>query len=452
MNKILGIIVLSLLMSGNAYANINSFNKWLYNNGHYELVEKIEKEICKSLDKGDPKYNTNLCHLDFYKNNLDIKLYKGSWKVPYEQNPNRDTLIYYNYKNLFSHFNGDSNTYQFNRYEVKPNDKPYEFNFNKRKDKFVEKQMQKKALLSYLYFQNNEILIDEISPKNRFGDFVDNETKLRSNSVGKSMVSYVLGHAICEGYIEGIDSTINNWPAISNTLYEGQKIIDLLNMRAGDQKYVNDRGIVKMSGFDTDIKSISNTMNMVFKNSKKSKSKYNYNQLVTYIIFNYILHKTGDDFQKILNKTFQKAKIKNSIYFNKLKEQTKNGNASNMFFASRYDYLRIAKAIMEDYQNDTCVGKYLKEIHERRIKKNVKDTNFEEPGYGSTSTYGGQFHMDYPGLKNRVIFGMSGYGGQAILIDVENSRIVVVNSIHYNNTKYKYNVKKLLIDPIKKGK
>ena len=452
MNKILGIIVLSLLMSGNAYASINSFNKWLYDNGHYELVEKIEKEICKSLDKGDPKYNTNLCHLDFYKNNLDIKLYKGSWKVPYEQNPNRDTLIYYNYKNLFSHFNGDSNTYQFNRYEVKPNDKPYEFNFNKRKDKFVEKQMQKKALLSYLYFQNNEILIDEISPKNRFGDFVDNETKLRSNSVGKSMVSYVLGHAICEGYIEGIDSTINNWPAISNTLYEGQKIIDLLNMRAGDQKYVNDRGIVKMSGFDTDIKSISNTMNMVFRNSKKSKSKYNYNQLVTYIIFNYILHKTGDDFQKILNKTFQKAKIKNSIYFNRLKEQTKNGNASNMFFASRYDYLRIAKAIMEDYQNDTCVGKYLKEIHERRIKKNVKDTNFEEPGYGSTSTYGGQFHMDYPGLKNRVIFGMSGYGGQAILIDVENSRIVVVNSIHYNNTKYKYNVKKLLIDPIKKGK
>ena len=452
MNKILGIIVLSLLMSGNAYASINSFNKWLYDNGHYELVEKIEKEICKSLDKGDPKYNTNLCHLDFYKNNLDIKLYKGSWKVPYEQNPNRDTLIYYNYKNLFSHFNGDSNTYQFNRYEVKPNDKPYEFNFNKRKDKFVEKQMQKKALLSYLYFQNNEILIDEISPKNRFGDFVDNETKLRSNSVGKSMVSYVLGHAICEGYIEGIDSTINNWPAISNTLYEGQKIIDLLNMRAGDQKYVNDRGIVKMSGFDTDIKSISNTMNMVFRNSKKSKSKYNYNQLVTYIIFNYILHKTGNDFQKILNKTFQKAKIKNSIYFNRLKEQTKNGNASNMFFASRYDYLRIAKAIMEDYQNDTCVGKYLKEIHERRIKKNVKDTNFEEPGYGSTSTYGGQFHMDYPGLKNRVIFGMSGYGGQAILIDVENSRIVVVNSIHYNNTKYKYNVKKLLIDPIKKGK
>jgi hypothetical protein len=60
--------------------------------------------------------------------------------------------------------------------------------------------------------------------------------------------------------------------------------------------------------------------------------------------------------------------------------------------------------------------------------------------------------MDYPGLKDRVVFGFGGYGGNAILIDVENSRIVVLNSLHYNNKRYKYNVKKLLIDPIKKGK
>ena len=60
--------------------------------------------------------------------------------------------------------------------------------------------------------------------------------------------------------------------------------------------------------------------------------------------------------------------------------------------------------------------------------------------------------MDYPGLIDRVVFGMGGYGGQAILIDMENSRIVVLNSLHYNNSKFKYSVKKLLIDPIKIGK
>ena len=49
--------------------------------------------------------------------------------------------------------------------------------------------------------------------------------------------------------------------------------------------------------------------------------------------------------------------------------------------------------------------------------------------------------MDLPGLKDNVVFMMNGYGGNVILIDMENSRILVVNSLHYNNKKYKYNHK-----------
>ena len=107
--------------------------------------------------------------------------------------------------------------------------------------------------------------------------------------------------------------------------------------------------------------------------------------------------------------------------------------------------------MMDDYQNDTCVGNYLKEIHKRRIPKNLGGDK-DEPEFNLTYTYGGQFHFDYPGLKNRVVFGLGGRGGNAILIDVENSIIVVINSIQYNDGKYKYNVKKLLIDPIKNGR
>ena len=57
-------------------------------------------------------------------------------------------------------------------------------------------------------------------------------------SVGKTMVSYVMGHAICKGYIDSIDSTIGDWSLVNNTLYQDQKIIDLLNMSAGDQKFL----------------------------------------------------------------------------------------------------------------------------------------------------------------------------------------------------------------------
>ena len=35
--------------------------------------------------------------------------------------------------------------------------------------------------------------------------------------------------------------------------------------------------------------------------------------------------------------------------------------------------------------------------------------------------------------------------------EMENSRIVVLNSQHFNNDRFKYSIKKLLIGPIKKG-
>ena len=70
--------------------------------------------------------------------------------------------------------------------------------------------MKTKGILSYLYYQDGEVLIDEFSPKERLGEFLDNETKFYSMSMSKSLVSYMLGHAICDGYIDGVDTRIND--------------------------------------------------------------------------------------------------------------------------------------------------------------------------------------------------------------------------------------------------
>ena len=40
---------------------------------------------------------------------------------------------------------------------------------------------------------------------------------LRSNSIGKSMVGYLAGHAICSGYIDSLDTRLNDWPLLENT-------------------------------------------------------------------------------------------------------------------------------------------------------------------------------------------------------------------------------------------
>ena len=156
---------------------------------------------------------------------------------------------------------------------------------------------------------------------------------------------------------------------------------------------------------------------------------------------NYVIHKTDDDWQKLLNKVFtEHVKVKNSVYFTKTPkvgryeklvgyEQT--GRYS--FYATRYDYLRIAKTIMEDWNNDTCVGKYLKTIYDRRIDKNDNDNPHDYRDIATASKrYGGQFYFDFVGLENREIIGLSGFAGQNILIDTDEEKIVVVNSKYRN--------------------
>jgi len=124
--------------------------------------------------------------------------------------------------------------------------------------------------------------------------------------------------------------------------------------------------------------------------------------------------------------------------------------------ATRYDYLRIAKAMMDDWQNETCEGKYLKEIYKRRVSKNrsherwdSSDRKWGKANFGVLSTrYGGQFHTDVIGLWNRNILVLNGANGQQIVIDMDNSRIVVINAGKSNN----YDSYKLGFEPIKFGR
>ena len=456
MKKLLGIVVLGLLLaSSNLFAEtesskLNKFNQWLSENGYHQYINLEQNPVCKEEPKYSQAWYLQNCDKFQGSNNLNIKINNkelSATNIAYHSNPNRHTLIYYLWK--YSYRDRSSHLKEF-----KPTNNSYDFKFNLIEDKFLKKQMKTKGILSYLYYQDGEVLIDEFSPKERLGEFLNNETKFYSMSMGKSVTSYILGHAICDGYIDGVDARVNDWPVIKDSLYHDQKLINFLNMNTGDQKYIDEfeDGTSALGAYeDRDIES---TMRLHFrnKNTKKSKDIYNYNGFVTQLILNYIKFKTGEDYDKFYSKVFNdKVKIKHSILYGFTSHQEENGNGHPNISATRFDYLRIAKAIMDDYQNDTCVGKYLKEIYKRRIPKNLNEER-NEPLFGRSESYGGQFHMDYPGLKNKIVFGMNGYGGQAILIDMENSRIVVLNSLHYNNTKYKYNHKKLLIDPIKKGR
>ena len=101
-------------------------------------------------------------------------------------------------------------------------------------------------MISYLLFEDNKIKIDEENLPNYIKS---NNGIMPSHSVGKSLVSYVLGHAICEGYIDSINITLDDWSVLDGTLYKGQKLIDILNMRAGDQKLLEKENLILITKF-----------------------------------------------------------------------------------------------------------------------------------------------------------------------------------------------------------
>ena len=333
----------------------------------------------------------------------------------------------------------------------------YKFQSDLREDKDVLKEFKNNkntGIISYLLFENDRIVIDVADiPRFVSSGEVIIDGLLPSHSMGKSLVSYVTGHAICEGYIDSVNVKLNDWPLIKDTLYEDAVLLDLLNMKGGDQKWVGERRNI---GSDNRIKGEKpeenvNVIGLVkvkdkyLRGTEKSKLIYNYSALTTNVIMNYVKHKAGDNWDKLLHKVFNEhVKVKNNVQFQKSRRYGDFVSARYSFYADRYDYLRIAKTMMEDWHNDTCAGKYLKTIYENRIKKKDNVKHATDVGL-YTKSYGGQIHFDIFGIKKeRKIIGLSGFAGQNILIDLDNKRIIVVSSLYRN-----YDWKKIVYKKIK---
>tara|TARA_Y100000385_G_scaffold132684_1_gene137894 strand:+ start:49 stop:1221 length:1173 start_codon:yes stop_codon:yes gene_type:complete len=329
--------------------------------------------------------------------------------------------------------------------------------------KFVEKQMKnrkKTGLVNYVLFENGKIVIDQ---NNYNEEIIKNNGLLRSNSMGKSLVAYVVGHGICKGYIDSVNVKLSDWKILNNTLYADNTMLQILNMTAGDHKFVGQRnygnnpvssdGSIKGSKKNMIQKnSVAQNMNLYFRGTKKKKenSPYNYSAMTTHVAINYLISKfeNAQEYEKFLTEIFRDhVGIKDRVSFQKTSWSSADfneGNSRFTFFATSHDYLRIGIQIVEDYNSDSCIGDYLRTLYKNRITKN-NGYGFKAWQSGAyTKQYGGQFHMSFVGLEDRVIFAMDGRGGQQFVMDMENGRIVLVNSVDQH-----YDWKKLVLNVIK---
>ena len=148
----------------------------------------------------------------------------------------------------------------------------YEFEFdlqNNELSRIVDEQIsdKKTGLVSYILFENNKILVDQ----NRKSKY--KRGYYPSHSVGKSLVSLVAGYALCNGYINHTVFDRIDYPTVADTLYENQKLINLLNMQAGDDAIIGDRiygkdNRIKGKGQNVNSMPIKKVMKKYFKGKK----------------------------------------------------------------------------------------------------------------------------------------------------------------------------------------
>jgi len=297
-------------------------------------------------------------------------------------------------------------------------------------------------LFSYLYYEKGTIKYNGRSKDGRFKTNIDDAIPFASHSTGKSINSYIVGHAICDGYISGLDEVIN-WPMMSRTLYQGQRLRNLLNMSAGD-KHIVDEGSTRVNGSKTHHRDMGlDTIAAMLEGTEKRGDAVFYSNFLADVIANYVVFKAGNKYDELMKKIFQeKVRIEFPVSYEKHQATLTNGErspyfgnlqtqASYSYYMSRMDFLRFAEAMMRDYQNQTCVGKYLREAQTQAKQWPKYRPQWEKASlwlHNYAKSYGAQFYFDFYELDGRNVMATEGYNGQNIMIDMDNSRIVVTNS------------------------
>ena len=333
------------------------------------------------------------------------------------------------------------------RFDTKASVSPRKINSSIQNQKYVQKQLEETSLLSYMVYENGTLIIDEITPKQRLGDFFNNDTKIYSMSLGKSLTGYLVGHAICQGYIESIEQPLDDWPLVKDTFISKLKLRDVINATMGVQSLMRNNETFKSgTPVDRSLKYMITKENLI--GTKPGLKKFQYGQLPAFIALNYISFKTGNKFKDFSNNVLRNyVKLSDFLSWAHMGMSTadeSDGIIHPNFNATRSDTLRIGIAILEDWQNNTCVGKYKKDVYSNGVKKNpLKLRNL---GWGYSRKYAGFFHTDYITV-NKNVMGMDGYGGISMLINFDDNRIVYAHAINRD-----YDHKKLIFEMIRSGK
>ena len=295
--------------------------------------------------------------------------------------------------------------------------KPSTLNFNSKPNKKIQKILNDSDLLSVLKFQNNQVVINEISSKLKEND------KMYSMSIVKSFIGYLVGHAVCDGYI-ALDQPMSRYVSeLQNTIYSNTSIENMINMAAGDSPIWGENySINEYSGqvLNPNKKERKTILEIISEKPNKFPENigtFRYSNVITDLVAKAIDTNVPNGLAEYFNSKLSEPAGNNSDMFFLIDKNS--WPISHAFlYAERLDYLRMAIKISSDWSKTDCIGNYLRDRYTNSVKTGQKD--FKK--------YGGFFWFDFNLSKNPTV-SMNGHGGQRIMIDLKNNSIILFHSI-----------------------
>ena len=279
--------------------------------------------------------------------------------------------------------------------------------------KKIDKIIKKKSLLSVLYFDGENIVVDKKSEK------IKNDTKLYSFSISKSFLSYILGNAICDGHIKSLDDKISKYvPEAKGTLYENSTFKELINMAAGDINFASRKAGSAKFFYAADIDQRKTTAKDYLLSSsgiKISKKTFNYNNFIADLVARAIDVSVPGGLKNLYQDFANKSGTNSEMFY--LTDDNGWPLLHGYFYANREDFLRLGIQISKDWNSNSCIGNYLNGIEKMKIKTD-KDQN---------SDYSGYFWYDQNNKSRHAQ--LRGHGGQRIHIDIEKGSVLIYHSI-----------------------
>jgi len=286
--------------------------------------------------------------------------------------------------------------------------------------------MDQSDLLSVLFYDGNSITVNELS-RLKLGPL----EKMYSMSISKSYVGYLLGHAICDGFIKTLDDSIEQYvPETSGTIYEGVSLQNMINMTAGDvDHWERGSGQNNMVVYANPILRGKKTIKDMLEESRgvspDGKPNFYYSNIIPDIVARAVHLKSPSGlkdyfYNKIANNSENSSEM---IY---LKDKNDWGIHFAFLYATRGDYLKFAKLIAQDWKSNSCIGSYLKKLYENRVP-----TGKPQNGSHNFQSYGGFFWMDKSNF-DFPHFVMNGHGGQRVIINFNTGAILSMHAIRGN--------------------